>query len=177
MHIRPIEPADAAAYRSILLRTSDEDRYCRFFRAVSREPDPAEIRRYTSPGAGMAAFIAFEERPLGAVHGFMGEDGTVEFSVLVAQDARRRGVARSLVNVLIDDLADSSYVTLIAFSLSDNVAFARLARSLGMKRRDEGNVVTWTLSPIEARRRIETPLLRVSRAAVVRARFEDVPAL
>jgi GNAT superfamily N-acetyltransferase len=143
VQIRPIEPADAEAYRSILLRTSDEDRYCRFFHAVAKTPDPAEIAHFTTRDASMTAFIALEEKPLGVVHGFLIGDGSVEFSVLVARDARRRGVARALVLALLEELNDSECTELIAFSLAENLAFATLARSFNMSRSVDGNFVTW----------------------------------
>ena len=71
MHIRPIKPTDTEHYRSILERTSPEDRSCRFFHAVDHF-DQAEIRRFVELPPDAVGFIAEENgRALGVVHAFM----------------------------------------------------------------------------------------------------------
>jgi len=66
--VRPIRPSDEAAYRNILERTTDEDRYCRFFHVVDHF-DPAELHRYVEERSDTIGFIALDDGvPLGSVH-------------------------------------------------------------------------------------------------------------
>jgi len=68
MNIRLIGPHDEAAYRSILERTSDDDRYDRFFHLVDAL-NPADVRRFIEPRPDMIGTIAFENgAALGAAH-------------------------------------------------------------------------------------------------------------
>jgi len=68
--------------------------------------------------------------------------------VIVAPDARRAGVASALLGHL-GAMLRARRVTLSAFSLTDNYAFAKLARRSGMQpshAAGDGSVVTWTLA-------------------------------
>ena len=104
MQIRPIKPTDTEHYRSILERTSLEDRYCRFFHAVDHF-DPAEISRFVELPPDAVGFIAEENgRALGVVHAFMVERDTAELAIIVAADARRRGVGFALTSRVITAL-------------------------------------------------------------------------
>jgi GNAT superfamily N-acetyltransferase len=145
MYIRPIEPADAEHYRSILERTSVEDRYCRFFHAVDHL-DPAEIRRFVELPPDAVGFIAEEHgRALGAAHAFMLGPETAEFAIVVAADARRRGVGLALMSRVILALRARGCRKLIAYALPANFPFANLARAAGLKsNRSLVDAVIWS---------------------------------
>lgn len=148
MIVRPIRPSDEAAYRSILERTTDEDRYCRFFHVVDHF-DPAELHRYVEARSDSIGFIAFDGiQPLGSAHALAIDEKTAELAVVVAGDARCRGVGRALVEALATEVRRRGTHQLIAISLAENVAFARLAEATGFVfERSEGSTISWQLSP------------------------------
>ncbi len=147
MLIRSIRPADEAAYLNILDRTSDDDRYFRFFRAIDRF-DHRDLLRFVETSADTIGLIAEEAPgPLGTAHAFVAGE-VAEFSVVVAADARRRGVAQALVERLFVSLHARGVRAIVAFSRAENVGFERLARRLGMTPTHapgDGGVVTWSL--------------------------------
>jgi len=146
MQIRPIEPTDEKLYRSILERTSEEDRYCRFFHAVDHF-DPREIRQYVAPGPNMFGFIAIQDnRSLGASHACLLEPDSAELAIVVASDARRRGVGTALFARIVSELRARGRHRLIACALSENHALANLARKVGMKPETHGLVIVWSLT-------------------------------
>jgi GNAT superfamily N-acetyltransferase len=145
MHIRPIKPTDTEHYRSVLERTSLEDRYCRFFHAVDHFA-PAEIRRFVELPPDAVGFIAEENgRALGVAHAFMVERNTAELAIIVAADARRRGVGFALTSRVIAALRARGCRRIIAYALRANFAFANLARAAGLA--SDGalvDAVTWS---------------------------------
>jgi len=148
MRVRAIAPADGDNYRSILERTTDEDRYCRFFHAVDHFA-PEFIERYVERRPDMIGFIAEENGvPLGAAHGVRIDERTAELAIVVARDVRRRGVAKALMARLFDELANLGYTSAVGYSLRANVPFVHLAKSIGMRAgpADDGLVVTWRQS-------------------------------
>ncbi len=146
LHIRSIRAADESLYRSILDRTSEEDRYCRFFHVVNRF-DPAEIRRFVEPAADLVGFIAIEgDESLGAAHACFLADGSAELAIIVARDARHHGIAHALVLRVIDAVAERGCRRLIAYALAENYAMTALAFSLGMSADGiDADVTQWTL--------------------------------
>ena len=148
MTLRSIRPADEAAYLDILERTSDDDRYFRFFRAVDHF-EHRDVVRFVEPRPDTIGLIAEEDGVgLGTAHAFL-EGGVAEFSIVVASNARNRGVAHALLERLVAMLQARAIPTLVAYSLTENYGFARLAKSIGMKASHavgDGSVVTWSLS-------------------------------
>ena len=146
MYVRQILPSDEGSYRNILSRTTDEDRYCRFFHFVDHF-DVSEIRRYVDLRDDTAGYIAFDgTEPLGSAHAIIVSPGVRELAVVVARESRGRGVASALLRVIVDDLKRRNDRELIALSLPTNLAFVRLARSIGMKPKgSDGFAVTWSL--------------------------------
>jgi GNAT superfamily N-acetyltransferase len=145
--VRPIEPSDAAAYRSVLDRTSEDDRYCRFFHVVNHF-DLSDIAHFVDARADTFGLIA-EDGPLalGVAHAFTVAPGSVELAIVVAGDARRRGVGRALLDRLIHVLVERRITTATALSLTENAPFALLARSVGMLAGEaRGGVITWTIA-------------------------------
>lgn len=148
MILRRIRPDDEAAYLNILHRTSEDDRYFRFFRAVNHF-DHGDVARFVERRSDTIGLIAEDgERALGTVHAFLSGD-VAEFAILVADDARLRGIAFALLGRLRALLEARGTASLVAYSLGENIAFARLAKGIGMKASHavgDGSVVTWTLA-------------------------------
>jgi acetyltransferase len=149
--VRPIRPSDEAAYRNILERTTDEDRYCRFFHVVDHF-DPAEVHRYVEECSDTIGFIALDDGvPLGSVHAVAIDARTAELAIVVAHDARKRGVGRALIEALTAEIRRRGTHRLIALSLSQNTAFAKLAKSTGFViERSEGATLFWQYNPAAA---------------------------
>ena len=148
MEVRTIDLGDLERYQSILDRTTDEDRYCRFFHAVDHF-DPDEVRRFVEPDGNIVGFIAVDgERALGAAHAYLVDEKTAELAIVVANDSRRSGVGAALVTRLIAELRALGYRYVIAYALAENRAFAKLAKRVGMHSTGlKSSVVTWALEP------------------------------
>jgi RimJ/RimL family protein N-acetyltransferase len=63
----------------------------------------------------------------------MFDHDTAEFAIVVAADARRRGVGLALTTRVILALRARGCPRLIAYALPANVPFARLARAAGLR--------------------------------------------
>jgi GNAT superfamily N-acetyltransferase len=144
VRLRAIAPTDGDSYRSILRRTTEEDRYCRFFHIVNHF-DPEFIERYVGDQADVVGVIAEDEgRPLGVAHAFFFDERRAELAIVVARDSRRQGIGRALLEHLTAAIEARGCDELIAYSLGENVAFSRLARSVAMRPvATEAGVVTW----------------------------------
>jgi ribosomal protein S18 acetylase RimI-like enzyme len=145
--VRPIGPADEDAYRAILEATSAEDRYCRFFHLVDHF-DPEEIHRFVETRPDMLGVIAFEDAlPLGAAHAALLDETSAELAIVVAQYARRRGVASALLDALIALLKERGFARLIGCSLRENKPFSGLAQRAGFHvELAEGPALRWVLT-------------------------------
>jgi GNAT superfamily N-acetyltransferase len=148
---RPITAADAERYRGILQRTTSEDRYCRFFHFVDHF-DEEFVHDFVRVRPDAIGFIAEEgTEALGAAHAFSLGDGRAELAIVVARDARRRGVGRALVERIKAELQASAHSALVAYALGANAGFSRLARSAGMRSRgSESGVTTWEFACVPA---------------------------
>jgi GNAT superfamily N-acetyltransferase len=147
MIVRHIAPSDYEDYARLLESTSDEDRFCRFFHVVKCF-DPREIHRFVDDQPDVVGLIAEDHlQKLGVAHGFLLPGEAAEIAVLVAANARRRGVGVALVKELIEELRARECRQILAYSLSENHAFANLARAAGMRPHSvEGGTVTWAHS-------------------------------
>jgi GNAT superfamily N-acetyltransferase len=155
VRVRTIEPSDYDDYARLLEKTSDEDRFCRFFHVV-KTFDPREIHRFVDSQPDVVGLIA-EDRgglKLGVAHGFLTEAHTAEVAVLVTAEARRRGIGVSLLTALIAELQARGCSRIIAYSLSENHAFANLARAAGLRPDSvQSGTVTWVLLSEAAQQR------------------------
>jgi GNAT superfamily N-acetyltransferase len=153
VRIRAIVPSDADNYRSILQRTSAEDRYCRFFHVVDHFDDAA-VDSYVKASPDTIGLIAEKHgKPLGVAHAFFIDEGCAETAFVVANDARHLGVGRLLFERLIAALQQRPCTSVIAYALAQNGPFSNLARSFGMRPgAADGGIVTWTLSLAGSRR-------------------------
>jgi GNAT superfamily N-acetyltransferase len=152
MLVRPISPSDEAGYRTILERTSAEDRYCRFFHVVDHF-DPDEVQRFVAERDDTLGMLAEEDgEPLGAAHAALLDDRVAELAIVVSENARRRGVGNALLTALIARLRTLGYRELVASALRENKAFAALARRHGFTmQRVDGIALRWVLplQPLE----------------------------
>jgi GNAT superfamily N-acetyltransferase len=151
MIVRAIVPGDEDAYRTILERTSSEDRYCRFFHHVDHF-DPAEVHRFVEERDDMVGVIAEEDGvPLGAAHAAFLDETTAELGIVVSQEARKRGVGVALLGGLIAHLKVSGFSRMAAVSLRGNHGFEALARRAGFTaERADGEALWWMLLLDEA---------------------------
>ncbi|MBD5635786.1 MAG: GNAT family N-acetyltransferase, partial [Candidatus Eremiobacteraeota bacterium] len=122
--------------------------YFRFFVAL-KNLDPADIRHAVEDRPDLIGFLAEDnERSLGIVHASLLENGSAELSVLVADDARRRGIASALLRATIARLGELGIERIVVYSLSENYAFSKLARSIGLRvERSERSELLWVLAP------------------------------
>jgi hypothetical protein len=145
--IRDVTTSDVASYRRILLDTSSRDRYYRFFHHV-KHFDDVHLRRQLEPCTDAVGVIAQDGvDPLGIAHAFVQPDGSAEFAVVIAANARRRGVAASLFGTIVMLLRSRGISRLMAISLADNGPFARFAKACGMESEppDDEGIVAWAL--------------------------------
>jgi GNAT superfamily N-acetyltransferase len=144
MIVRHIAPSDYEDYARLLESTSDEDRFCRFFHVV-KSFDPREVHRFVDDRPDVVGLIAENHlQKLGVAHGFLLPGEAAEIAVLVAANARRRGVGAALLTQLIPELRERGCRKILAYSLNENHAFANLARAAGMRPHSvEGGTVTW----------------------------------
>jgi GNAT superfamily N-acetyltransferase len=169
MKIRLIRPSDAPAYRSIVERTSDDDRYNRFFHSVDAL-DPADVRRAVERRPDMIGAIAFDDGDdgvaLGAGHAALLDDASAELAIVVAAEARRRGVARELLLRLMAELEKRGYMRFVAYSLHGNHGFAQLARSVGLvSERVDGGLVHWARDVVPRESLVRIPNAHIARSS------------
>jgi acetyltransferase len=133
--IRPIRPEDAAAHAAFFARLSPEDIRYRFFSAL-RELSPEQTARLTQVDYDREmAFIAVRERG-GETVGVArlvreGSDGEGEFAVIVQPNMKGTGLARHLVQRLIDWGRSQGMTGIVGQVLSDNRPMLSFVRHLG----------------------------------------------
>lgn len=147
LRVRAISPSDGDAYRGILERTTEEDRYCRFFHIVNHF-DLSDIKRFVDPRPDTIGVIAESGTlALGVAHIFFLSDESAEIAIVVARDARNRGVGKALLENIVELARTRRLTTLIAYAFSLNSAFSHLAHSVGMTPAGSNDeTVTWTLA-------------------------------
>lgn len=134
--IRPIRPDDEAAERGFFSRLSGESRRLRFLEFVGALNEPL-IHRFTHVDYHrQMAFVC--EATIDGRNELVGEaryaannGRSCEFSVVVADDWRRSGIAGLLMHALIRYARASGFETMEGMVLSDNHAMARFVRALG----------------------------------------------
>jgi acetyltransferase len=133
--IRPIRPEDAEAHAALFHRLTPEDIRYRFFTTL-REPRPEQVTRMTQVDYDREiAFVAVRDATgdtVGVarlVREMESPDG--EFAVVVQPDMKGRGVARHLMNRLIDWARAKGMTGIFGEILADNQPMLAFCRSLG----------------------------------------------
>jgi acetyltransferase len=133
--IRPIRPEDAAQHGAFFARQSPEDIRYRFFTAM-RELSPEMMARLTQIDYDLEmAFVAIREitgETVGVARLVAESDGTTgEFAVIVQADLKGKGLARRLIQRLIDWARARGMVAMIGQVLADNAPMLAFVRRLG----------------------------------------------
>jgi acetyltransferase len=135
--IRPIRPEDAEAHSAFFARLSPEDIRYRFFSAM-RELSPEQMARLTQVDYEREiAFIAVRDATgeTAGVARLVSEAGSGdgEFAVIVRPDMKGRGLARHLMQRLIDWARARGMSAVVGQVLADNAPMLAFVRGLGFK--------------------------------------------
>ena len=130
--VRPIRPEDAAAHAALFSRISPEDVRYRFFSAL-RELSPERIARMTQVDYDREmAFIAVRANgDTVGVSRLVCEGDVGEFAVIVQPDMKGRGLARHLMERLIDWGRAQGMTTIVGQVLTENAPMLAFVRKLG----------------------------------------------
>ncbi len=132
LHIRPIRPEDAAAHAALFARIGPEDIRYRFFSSL-RQLSPERIARLTQVDYDREmAFVAV--RANGDTVGVSrlvrdGDEG--EFAVIVQPDMKGRGLARQLMQRLVDWGRAQGMAAVVGQVMADNHPMLAFVRRLG----------------------------------------------
>ena len=143
--VRPIRPEDAAAHAALFSRISPEDVRYRFFSAL-RELSPERIARMTQVDYDREmAFVAVRANgDTVGVSRLVCEGDVGEFAVIVQPDMKGRGVARHLMERLIDWGRAQGMASIVGQVLAENTPMLAFVRKLGFSVRrmpDEPDLV------------------------------------
>ena len=143
IHVRPIRPEDAELERAFVAGLSDETRYFRFFYRL-HELTPAMLARFTqidydremalvgvADDEGRPAFAAVARYTMNP------DQESAEFAVVVADRWQKRGVARVLMERLIECAGRRGIARLEGTVLRANHAMLRFCERLGFALRDD----------------------------------------
>jgi len=147
MIIRPITEQDADAYLNILERTSEEDRYCRFFHVINHF-DLDSIGEFIHMTPDTLGFIAENQnQAFGVIHAFGILDDTPEIAIVVANNVRRQHIGHALLDRMLQELWRRDVASVTAYSLSGNNALSKLVQSFGMVPIGPPNqMMTWRIT-------------------------------
>lgn len=133
--IRPIRPEDEPAHRDFVSRSSSEDLYFRFFRAV-HDLSHEQLARFTQIDYDREMALIATRRgslgqpeTLGVVRAVANADNTeAEFAVIVRSDWHGRGLGRALMERIIRYCRSRGTRRLVGQTLVNNEAMRRLAQ-------------------------------------------------
>ena len=144
--IRPIRPEDAEAHAALFRRLSPEDIRYRFFNML-RELPPEQIARMTQVDYDREmAFVAVLGSETVGVARLVRESGTDhgEFAIVIDPALKGRGLARRMMQRLIDWGATQDMTEIIGQVLAENAPMLAFMRKMGARIRrlpDEPDVV------------------------------------
>ena len=135
--VRPIDERDGDRLQEAIRALSMESRYSRFFSPL-RELPPELLERATHPQPGrelqLVAVVGEEGREKivgGARYVALEARGDCEFAVAIVDDWHGVGLARRLMETLIDSARASGFRRMEGQVLSTNVGMLTLAKRLG----------------------------------------------
>jgi acetyltransferase len=145
--VRPIRPEDAEQHGALFHRLSPQDIRYRFFTAM-REMSAEQMARLTHIDYDREmAFIAVREatgETVGVARLVCEGDREAEFAVIVQADMKAKGLARHLMQRLIDWARARGLISIVGQVLADNAPMLAFVRRLGFSVRrmpDEPDVV------------------------------------
>ncbi len=131
---RPIRPEDAEQHGAFFSRLSPQDIRYRFFTAM-RELSAEQMARLTQIDYDREmAFIALREatgETVGVARVVCEDEREAEFAVIVQGDMKGRGVARHLMQLLIDWARRRGLSAVVGQVLADNAPMLAFVRQLG----------------------------------------------
>ena len=137
VEIRPIRPEDAEIEQEFVRNLSPQTKYLRFMNTI-RELSQAQLIRLTQIDYDREmAFIAViddngREREVGVARYAANPDGeSCEFAIVVAEDWQGRGLARRLMQVLIDTATQRGLKAMNGDFLAENDRMIRFVSQLG----------------------------------------------
>jgi acetyltransferase len=135
--LRPIRPEDAQMEQAFVKGLSEHSRHMRFMNTL-RELTPAMLARFTQIDYDRElAIIAVQENEgreteLGVARYVMNPDGeTCEFAIVVADAWQGKGLARRMLEMLIDVARSRGLRTMMGHILSMNQPMIKLSEKLG----------------------------------------------
>jgi RimJ/RimL family protein N-acetyltransferase len=131
--VREIRPTDHAEIEAAFARLSEDARYTRFFSPVRQLPaELVDATLHPAPERGIA-LIALDGGTAagGARYVPIGDGGSCEFAVTVADGWQGRGLARGLMQILIDAARARGLRRIEGFVLPHNTGMRGLAKRLG----------------------------------------------
>ena len=133
--IRPVRHEDEPAKRAFFDGLSDETKRLRFH-AFAQPLNDALIRFYThiDYDRHMAFVCEHDERLMGEARYVANPGGrSCEFGVVVADDWRGSGIARLLMDALIDTARERGFDSMEGLVLRDNLRMLEFVRKLGFE--------------------------------------------
>ena len=134
--VRSVRPDDQARLQDAVRHLSDESRYMRFM-GYTRELSPQFLDRVTHPVAGqelrlVAATGDGEAETVVAAASYVAIGSrSCEFAVAVADEWQRLGLARRLLEVLMQRARADGFERMDGYVLASNTRMLALARRLG----------------------------------------------
>ncbi|MBL8471129.1 MAG: GNAT family N-acetyltransferase [Rhodocyclaceae bacterium] len=137
--IRPIRPEDAEMEREFVRALSAETRYYRFMNTLREVPEPMLARLTQIDYDREMAYIATVkkdegETELGVCRYAVNPDGeTCEFAIVVLDNQQGTGLARKLMQVLIETARDRRLKFMNGIFLTQNERMLKFVRNLGFE--------------------------------------------
>jgi len=135
--IRPLRPEDAELEQEFVRHLSEESKYFRFMNTI-RELTPSMLARLTQLDYDRdMAFVAITEEngrlvELGVCRYASNPDGeSCEFALVIADAWQRRGIARRLMNALIENARTKGLKYMVGQILHNNDRMLKFVDSLG----------------------------------------------
>jgi RimJ/RimL family protein N-acetyltransferase len=137
VHVRTVRPTDEEELLQAFARMGEDARYMRFMYSI-REPNLERLRKalgsFPEGGTGIVATVPAADGAdivASAVYVIGKDPTTCEFAITVGSEFGGVGLARSLMDALIDLARQRGLKTMEGFVLAANGRMLRLAKRLG----------------------------------------------